>query len=190
MERLGLSDQPPSALMEACSRVARETRLDAVYCPPVVPEGPVTVDSRSGLFGGSPHTYWFSLSSSSLANRPTARDPVESSHWVFYAAQPPARVEVGVNYLGRPADQIPHFAENGVRASVYTGKDAGPGWAVQGHASVYWEFNNVGYVASVHYDESIKIARQIARGLIRLMTRCDGPESPDTGACDLVFPAQ
>jgi hypothetical protein len=173
---LGLVSGPPMNLVEACKEVARLTSLATVYCPPVVPEGAVTVEEQTGLFGGGREgraTYFFTLTSGSLAGRdPDIRDPLHKGHWVFYAGRPARSVELGVYATRRDARNVPSFVVKGVRAEVLTGDNAGLGWASQSHAIVYWKVGNTGYVVSVHGEANAPLAKAMANGLIREMVGC------------------
>lgn len=66
--RLGLVIGPPPNLISACRRVARQTPL-TVYCPPIVPEGPVEAPKRrheNAYVFGDEYGYGLSLQSESL----------------------------------------------------------------------------------------------------------------------------
>jgi hypothetical protein len=79
LARLGLTLGPPANLVEACKRVARQTPL-TVYCPPIVPRGPVEAPSRrheNAYVYGDEQGYGLSLQSELLIDpeRARAHDP-------------------------------------------------------------------------------------------------------------------
>jgi hypothetical protein len=79
LARLGLTLGPPANLIEACKRVARQTPL-TVYCPPIVPHGPVEPPRRrheNAYVYGDQRGYGLSLQSKSLIDpeRAQAYDP-------------------------------------------------------------------------------------------------------------------
>ncbi len=196
-----MASGPPANLVDACRKVARRTAL-TVYCPPVVPAGPVkTSGVRNESLYGREDTYVLSFYSYSLVDRKVAKandpDPrlfphypnrgqsadsawnrFYAGHWIVAAVRParlvPEQVDVRfVNPHVRHFKSRPrHFTTDGVRATVLTGDLASGGLASEDHAIVYWRLAGTGYMASVHYDSSAAVAEAIARGLIREMVAC------------------
>jgi hypothetical protein len=208
LAELGLVRSPPANLIEACKRVARQTNL-TVYCPPVVPEGPVEAPVKrheNAYAFGEEDTYVFSLQSESLVDRNAARknnpdfpnfpnrprgddfawNALSASHWVV-AALRPARLlrrilREDLLFPGGQYEVEPrHFTVRGVRATVITGDIAAGGLASSAHAIVFWRIGGTGYMASVHFDNQAPVAEQIARRLIKQMVECP-PRSPDRGS--------
>jgi hypothetical protein len=198
---LGLSLGPPANLVKACRRVARQTPL-TVYCPSIVPHGPVEAPRRrheNAYVYGDERGYGLSLQSESLIdperaraydpdcrpitfpNRPTEADfvwdPFAAKHWAV-AAYTPARVML--NSVDRSAaypraefkSKPRRFTVEGVEATLLTGDIAGTGFASSGHAIAYWQIDNTLYQASVHFDDKAPVAEAIARGLIVQMAKC------------------
>jgi hypothetical protein len=201
LARLGLTLGPPANLVEACKRVSRQTAL-TVYCPPIVPRGPVEAPRRrheNAYVYGEEQGYGLSLQSESLIDPERARaydpagppitfpdrpreadfvwDPFAAKHWVV-AANAPARVMR--NAVDRSAaypraefkSKPQHFTVEGVQATLLTGDIAGTGFAASGHAIAYWQIDNTLYQASVHFDDKAPVAEAIARGLIVQMVEC------------------
>lgn len=129
LAQLGLVGSPPANLIEACQAVARQTGLEAVYCPAVVPKGPVDAPAHgrveNALVAGGKRYYMLSLQSESLVDpekaadydadgpfsyfpgRPRGRDfawhPFEAKHWVVAAERPAWRLRRAVdNRFGFP----------------------------------------------------------------------------------------
>ena len=201
LARLGLTLGPPANLVEACKRVARQTPL-TVYCPPIVPQGPVEAPRRrheNAYVFGDERSYGLSLQSESLIDPEKARaydpagppitfpnrprdgdfvwDPFAAKHWVV-AASAPARVmmesvDASARYPRAEFKSKPrHFAVKGVEATLVTGDIAGGGFAGSGHAIAYWQIDNTLYQASVHFDDKASVAEAIARGLMVQMVDC------------------
>jgi len=199
-------------VIESCRRAARRTSLEAVYCPPLVPRGPVEV--QGGASGGGKGYYLLSYESPSLVdredamrhnpdfpnfpNRPRGGDfawnSFSAAHWVV-AAERPARLllKTAREDLHFPAQQYDsrprHFTVKGVRATVIPGDIAGPALASTAHAIVFWRIGATGYLVSVHFDHQAPVAARIARALIKQMVACP-PRSrarrPES--CKWVFP--
>jgi hypothetical protein len=201
LARLGLTLGPPANLVEACKRVSRQTPL-TVYCPPIVPRGPVEAPRRrheNAYVYGDEHGYGLSLQSESLIDPERARaydpagppitfphrpqdadfvwDPFAAKHWAV-AATAPARV---MRHAVDPSAASPqaefkskpwHFTVEGVEATLLTGDIAGTGFAASGHAIAYWQIDDTLYQATVHFDDKAPVAEAIARGLIVQMVEC------------------
>jgi hypothetical protein len=208
LARLGLTLGPPANLVEACKRVARQTPL-TVYCPPIVPQGPVEAPRRrheNAYVYGDEHGYGLSLQSELLIDPERARaydpdgppiafpnrpkeadfvwDPFAAKHWTV-AATAPARVmrnAVDLRAAYPRAEykaQPQRFTVKGVEATLLTGDIAGGGFAASGHAIAYWQIDNTLYQASVHFDDKAPVAEAIARGLIAQMVECAPGSTPD-----------
>jgi hypothetical protein len=196
LARLGLVIGPPANLIRACRRVARDTPL-TVYCPPIVPEGPIEAPKRrheNAYVFGDEHGYGLSLQSESLIDA-DARDPFAAKHWVV-AATAPARgivesVDQSVAYPRREFRSRPRrFTVGGIEATLVTGDRAGSGFAGMGHAIVYWTIGDTFHQASVHFDDKARVAEMIARGLIAQMAACDPSVPSGRRICDWVFPGR
>jgi hypothetical protein len=201
LARLGLTLGPPANLVDACKRVARQTPL-TVYCPPIVPRGPVEAPRRrrgNAYLYGDEQGYGLSLQSASLLDPERARaydpdgppitfpnrpreadfvwDPFAAKHWAV-AATAPARVmrnavDLSAAYPRAQFKSRPlHFTVKGVEATLLTGDIAGGGFAGSGHAMAYWQIDNTLYQASVHFDDKAPVAEAIARGLMVQMVDC------------------
>jgi hypothetical protein len=201
LARLGLTLGPPANLVEACKRVSRQTAL-TVYCPPIVPEGPVEAPRQrheNAYVYGDERGYGLSLQSESLVDPDKARaydpedppitfpnrprdydfvwDPFAAKHWAV-AATAPARVmrnavDLSVAYPREEFKSKPrHITVKGVEATLLTGDIAGGGFAGSGHAIAYWQIDNTLYQASVHFDDKAPVAEAIARGLMFQMVEC------------------
>lgn len=219
LARLGLVVGPPANLIRACRRVARDTPL-TVYCPPIVPEGPVEAPERrhgNAVVFGDEHGYGLSLESESLIdpdraraydpqgppitfpNRPRegdyAWDPFAAKHWGV-AATAPARglvetVDRSVAYPRLEFRSKPRrFILGGIEATLVTGDLAGSGFAGTGHAIVYWTIGDTFHQASVHFDDKARVAEMIARGLVAQMAYCDPSVPSGRRICDWVFPGR
>jgi hypothetical protein len=216
LAELGLVRSPPAKLIEACKRVARQTNL-TVYCPPVVPKGPVEAPVKrheNAYVFGNEGTYMLSLQSESLVDRDAAKknnpdfpnfpnrprggdyawNALSASHWVVAALRPARLLRRNSRQdLLFPSGQYEveprHFTVKGVRATVITGDIAAGGLASSAHAIVFWQIGDTGYMASAHFDHQAAVAEQIARGLIKQMVECP-PRSPDRRSemCKRVFP--
>jgi hypothetical protein len=197
LARLGLTLGPPANLVEACKRVSRQTRL-TVYCPPIVPQGPVDAPSRrheNAVVYGDEREYGLSLQSESLID-PDVRDPFAAKHWTV-AATAPARVMrhavdlSAAHPLGEFESKPRHFTVGGVEATLLTGDIAGTGFAASGHAIAYWQIDDTLYQASVHFDDKAPVAEAIARGLMVQMVECvPGSTAHQARVCAWVFPGQ
>jgi hypothetical protein len=196
LARLGLVIGPPANLIRACRRVARDTPL-TVYCPPIVPEGPIGAPKRrheNAYVFGDEHGYGLSLQSESLIDA-DARDPFAAKHWVI-AATSSARgivesVDQSVAYPRREFRASPRrFTVGGIEATLVTGDRAGSGFAGMGHAIVYWTIGDTFHQASVHFYDKARVAEMIARGLIAQMAACDPSVPSGRGICDWVFPGR
>jgi hypothetical protein len=210
LAKLGLRLGPPANLVEACKRVSRQTPF-TVYCPPIVPEGPVEAPRRrheNTYVYGDEHGYGLSLQSESLIdpekaraydpdgppitfpNRPRDADsvwnPFAAKHWVV-AATAPARLTMGAvdpsteNPRAEYKSKPQHFTVKGIEATLLTGDIAGTGLAASGHAIAYWQIDNTLYQVSVHFDDKAPVAEAIARGLMAQMVEC-GSGSTDQHA--------
>jgi hypothetical protein len=219
LARLGLVVGPPANLIRACRRVARDTAL-TVYCPPIVPEGPVEAPRRrheNAIVFGDERGYGLSLQSESLVDPDRARaydpqgpritfpnrpregdyvwDPFAAKHWVV-AATAPARglVETVDRSVADPPLEFRsrprRFTVDGIDATLLTGDRAGSGFAGTGHAIVYWTIGDTFHQASVHFDDKAPVAEMIARGLITQMANCDPPVRSRRRICNWVFPSQ
>lgn len=207
LEQLGLVRGPSRNLVEACRRVARRTKL-SVYCPPVVPRGPVEAPTQrheNAYVFGDRYSYGLSLQSDSLADRDAAKksnpafpnfpsrprggdstwNSFAAQHWVVAARRPARLVRKLVDERRQPQfrgtehqSKPRHFTANGVRATVFTGDIASSGTAGSAHAIVFWQIGGTGYEASVHFDHQAALAVEIARGLIEQMVEC-APRAPD-----------
>lgn len=185
LKRLGLTLGPPTGLLGACRKAAAQTELPAVYCPPVTPEGPFAVES-AGTFGSDRSTYFIDGSSASL---PGTGDPAYDGHWVLDATQPSRALLAGVKQ--GPPSVTRKLTLAGTPATLFLGAGPETAPASAGHAIVYWEYERVGYVASVHYDKNAQIAREIAAGLIGQMRYCAQPSvNPHKAPCTWVFPSK
>jgi hypothetical protein len=219
LARLGLVVGPPANLIRACRRVARDTPL-TVYCPPIVPEGPVEAPKRrheNAVVFGDERGYGLSLQSESLIdpdraraydpqgppitfpNRPRDGDyawnPFAAKHWVV-AATAPARgiaksVDESVAYPRAEFRSRPRrFTVDGIEATLVTGDLARSGFAGTGHAIVYWTIGDTFHQASVHFDDKARVAEMIARGLIAQMAHCDPSVPSGRRICNWVFPGR
>jgi hypothetical protein len=219
LARLGLVVGPPANLIRACRRVARDTPL-TVYCPPIVPEGPVEAPKRrreNAYVFGDERGYGLSLQSESLIdpdkaraydpqgppitfpNRPRDGDyawnPFAAKHWVV-AATAPARgiaksVDASIAYPRAEVRSRPRrFTVDGIEATLVTGDLAGSGFAGTGHAIVYWTIGDTFHQASVHFDDKARVAEMIARGLIAQMADCDPSVPSRRRICNWVFPGR
>lgn len=194
LNELGLVIGPPANLIGACKRVAQETPL-TVYCPPIVPEGPVEAPKQrheNAYVYGEEQTYGLSLQSDSLIGAGT-HDPLAAQHWVVAAwASAEGQVETVDNAARYPRAEFQakpkRFTVDGVGATLVTGDRASTGFAGSGHAIVYWEFDDAFYQASVHFHEKAPLAEAIARGLIVQMVEC-APDraNVDSDICAWVF---
>jgi hypothetical protein len=219
LSRLGLVVGPPANLIRACRRVARDTAL-MVYCPPIVPEGPVETPKRrheNAYLFGDERGYGLSLQSESLIDPETARaydpqgppitfpsrpreadyvwDPFAAKHWVV-AATAPARglVKTVDRSIADPRLEFRsrrrRFTLGGIEATRVTGDLAGSGFAGSGHAIVYWTTGDTFHQVSVHFDDKARVAEMIARGLIAQMAYRDPPARSGREICNWVFPGQ
>jgi hypothetical protein len=201
LARLGVRLGPPANLVAACKRVSRQTPF-TVYCPPIVPQGPVEAPRRrheNAYVYGDRQGYGLSLQSESLIDPEKARaydpdgppimfpnrprqpdfvwDPFAAQHWAV-AATAPARVMLHAvdRSVGYPRDEIKskpqHFTVKGIEATLLTGDIAGGGFAASGHAIAYWQIDNTLYQASAHFDDKAPVAEAIARALIFQMVEC------------------
>ena len=195
LARLGLVVGPPANLIRACRRVARHTPL-TVYCPPIVPEGPVEAPRRrheNAYVFGDERGYGLSLQSESLIA--PGRDPFAAKHWVV-AATAPARgilesVDERVAFPRREFMSSPRrFTLDGIEATLLTGDRARSGFAGSGHAIVYWTIGDTFHQASVHFDDKARVAEMIARGLMAQMANCDPSTPSGRRICNWVFPGQ
>lgn len=198
---LGLVIGPAANLIAACKRVARRTAL-TVYCPPVVPRGPVQIAKQrkeNAYAFGEERLYGLSLQSDSLIDRERERryerggppvtfpnrpgygdhvwNPLAASHWVAAARTATEgaaeTVDESAAYPRARFKSSPQrFTVDGVEATLVTGDVAGTGIAGSGHAIVYWQIDDVFYEASVHFDDKARAAKAIARGLIVQMVEC------------------
>jgi hypothetical protein len=193
LAELGLVSGPPANLIEQCKKLARETSL-TVYCPPIVPDGPVEVQAH----GTAAEADWYilGLESKSLADRreakqdnpdfPRLRDgprwsPYLARHWVVAGTRRWRSLAGSVDRRVQYPNARSHFGQRrnsiivkGVRATVITGSTAGASFESSEHVIVYWRIGNAGYLASVHYGYHEQVAKEIARGLIRQMVDCAG----------------
>jgi hypothetical protein len=195
LAELGLVIGPPANLIAACQRLARQTRLK-VYCPPVVPEGPVDAPKErreNAYIFGDANGYGLSLQSDSLIDPGSNHDPLAAKHWVVAAmasAKGAAKtVNRSVGYPQAEFETLPkRFTVRGVDATLVTGDVAGSGVAGSGHAIVYWRIGETFNQASVHFDDQAQAAAAIARGLMIQMIEC-GPAgtNSDSDLCAWVF---
>lgn len=120
---IGLTSDPPDDLRNACRALANKTDL-TVFCPPVVPQGPVEVQGNGT--GADSTSYALSLDSASLVDEGRAADynaerpfdwkpanptyypgrprnsrsawhPYHASHWVVFAGRPAGAVREQVD---------------------------------------------------------------------------------------------
>jgi hypothetical protein len=195
LAELGLVVGPPANLIAACKRLARQTRL-TVYCPPVVPEGPVDAPKErreNAYIFGDANGYGLSLQSDSLIDPGSNHDPLAAKHWVVAAtafAKDAARsVDQSVRLPRAGLETLPkRFTVRGVDATLVTGDVAGSGVAGSGHAIVYWRIGDTFNQASVHFDDRAQVAAAIARGLMIQMVECGPVEAnSDSELCAWVF---
>jgi hypothetical protein len=219
LARLGLVVGPPANLIRACRRVARKTPL-TVYCPPIVPEGPVEAPKRrreNAYVFGDQRGYGLSLQSESLIDPDRARaydpdgppitfrnrpreydyvwDPFAAKHWVVAATAHARRLVESVDAsVAHPRAQFRsrprRFTLDGIEATLVTGDLAGSGFAGTGHAIVYWTIGDTFHQASVHFDDKARVAEMIARGLIAQMANCDPSLPSRRRICNWVFPGR
>jgi hypothetical protein len=219
LARLGLVVGPPANLIRACRRVARDTAL-TVYCPPIVPEGPVEAPKRrheNAYVFGDERGYGLSLQSESLIDPERARaydpqgppitfpnrpreydfvwDPFAAKHWVVGATTPARElvetVDLSVAYPRLEFRSRPRrFTVDGIEATLVTGDVAGHGFAGTSHAIVYWTIGDTLLQASVHFDDKAQVAEMIARGLMAQMAHCDPRARSGRRICKWVFPGQ
>ena len=196
LARLGLVVGPPANLIRACRRVARKTPL-TVYCPPIVPVGPVEAPKRrheNAYVFGDERGYGLSLQSESLID-PGVRDPFAAKHWVVAATAPARRLVESVDAsVADPRAEFRstprRFTVDGIEATLVTGDLARSGFAGSGHAIVYWTIGDSFHQASVHFDDKARVAEMIARGLITQMVNCDPSVSSGRRICEWVFPGR
>jgi len=185
MAKLGLTVDLPTNLLEACEDAAEATALDAVHCPPIVPDSRTRI-THAGLSGGE-STYSLNLISEGLPGR--GKDFADG-HWLIVADRSPGRLWRNLSrWESRP--RVHGVTLDGVRARVVTGAGFGTGVASQDHVIVLWEFADTGYLVSVHWDENRRIAIEIARGLINQMVACirDATDDRESSVCDGVVVA-
>lgn len=210
-----LSSVTPPAIQKACTRVAKESPL-AVYCPPIVPRGPVRRGGEQGFFGqGQTGTYLLSFRSEVLAQSPHgfARNPYQG-HWLVAAAKPAHLVSDGVDprrrYPGSsgPTQGLVSRSQEigGVDVTLLSGNTSAAGLASDGHLIAYWRVGKVGFMVSVHdlfrprprartgayfrvqSRRYLPIVEGIARGLIEQIHNCPrGAGRRARATCDLVF---
>jgi hypothetical protein len=188
---------PSSTITDACRRAARQTKLGAVYCPPVAPQGRTeTYPKRQHFVGFGPQTYFISFRSRSLAKskRAFAHDPA-AGHWVMAAAQPAHFLVTTVDARARSpnitsGEKRRFITVDGVRAAILTGNTSTAGFASPGHAIVYWTIQNTGYMVSVRFSRNVSVAEQMARGLVAQIHDCQGSAAAQDRpqSCQWVFP--
>jgi len=196
LSELGLVIGPPASLIAACKRVAQQTPL-TVYCPPVVPKGPVEAPKQrheNALVFGDEQMYGLSLQSDSLIDAETnVGNSLAAKHWVVAATAPAKKVvetvDAGLRYPRAEFKSTPkRFTVGGIKATLVTGDRVVSGFAGSGHAIVYWQIDDVFHQASVHFDDRARVAEAIARGLIAQMVECaPGRADGDLEMCAWVF---
>lgn len=185
LAKLGLALDPPANLLEACKEAAEATALDTVHCPPIAPDSRTRI-THAGLSGGE-STYSLNLISEGLPGR--GKDFADG-HWLIAADRSPGRLWWRLSrWETRP--RVHRVTLGGVMARVVTGAGLGTGVASEDHVIVLWEFADIGYLVSVHWDENRRIAIEIARGLINQMVGCsrDATDDRESSTCDGVVVA-
>jgi hypothetical protein len=196
--RLGLTRELPPRLLSACDRAARLTALEVVYCPPVVPAGPVAEVQFVDVFQQSfrvgrkfrhrpvGRSYRVHLVSPSL------HDPESGGHWAFEAGPPKDIHSVlhaltGIPGTGREKDLAVKSTRSvtlaGVNAEVLHMARYPQGGIHGGHVVVRWNMRGTDYLISVHGYQNEERALAMADGLISLIRACPAGASDDDHDC-------
>lgn len=173
---LGLSALESGALVNACEKLARRIRLDAVYCPPLVPAGETSVGLATAE---APNLYVIDAYSTSLA---------EPGHWAVVSgdSQLVERAFEGRGKMGpQSAKQVPVGPAKG---TVYVmPRTAG----LHGdHVAVYWSEGSRGTIVSIHGGQNESRAIAMAEALAAETHACGAGSDSGTNDCTLAFPVR
>jgi hypothetical protein len=162
-----VSPSQPSALLQACEKVASELDGATPVCPPLIPKGPFSVDLTEvdSKPDQSDFLYTMSFLSRRLPHQSYAGTIPSTSygHWVFQVSQPSRTVRSGLFQVepGRVRKGI----LDGQAVEFVTGV-RGPAGINAHHAAVLWRDRRTGYLLSVHGDENLGVAKALAAGII------------------------
>jgi hypothetical protein len=182
----------PHRLVFECRETGRRLTRGLLFCPPVVPRGPI--DSQNNLkttaLGGG---YELNFVSPSLAGL----DPVQPAgqrrhlgHWRF-AAGPPEKFRFALKAPGdrKSLRPVARFTVSGVSVDVYE-RRATAYDIDEGHVFALWNIAGRTYEMSVHGFENRPLVVAMTRGLVEEIVACDGSgddPAPEGGICRLVF---
>ncbi|HWI21673.1 MAG TPA: hypothetical protein VNT22_03560 [Baekduia sp.] len=173
---LGLTRNVPAVVRETCRMSSRQYD-GVVFCPPIVPVGPIKRELRPGPVSSHPKrrvplSYALDFSSPSLERFGGRSLNTNGGHWTFEAGtdptlrlqirppnvQAPIRTE-SLSISGRPATLtfMPPYDKGG----GYYG----------GHVVVMWSEDGATYQLSIHGHGNAPRAIAMAKGLIELQDR-------------------
>jgi hypothetical protein len=187
LARLGLTRDLPPRLVHACDEAADLSAIEVVYCPPVVPVGPVSDIQFVDLFQKAvrvrgkprarpvPHSYRVHLDSPSIADRESL------GHWAFeagpprqieavlhpYTEDPTSHASAGESVLSARSVELSGIPSDLLRMARYP-----LGGIHGGHVVVRWSFAGTDYLLSLHGYENEDRALAMAEGLIMLIQNC------------------
>lgn len=206
LAHLGLTSRIPQNLISACERAATKphTYVNAdgervsvrafvpyVYCPPVVPKGPLKVKFAGPSFN-THRTYEVELL--------YARDQLASGriilHGHFILEGGSVRFLKYLLNSGRGAPRTRVTTIVGIPVRIYYIVPFSKGGGEHGgHVTLFWRFRGRGYVVSLHGYGKSATARAIASALIHEMRNCTLGDQTGEGArpglppvCHLVIP--
>lgn len=180
--------QAPSTYVGACRKAAQRTTLSPLYCPPVIPDGELVVDSAGPFGSGQLDSYVISARSPDLpapyvrkAKR-QGRPYPPPGHWVITASGQPHETLrfIRATEGGR---EISKQTIGGTTTRTFV-VPSGASALDAGHVIIYWQRGDVAYTVSVHAPVNELLARAVAGALIEQMARCPAP-TPD---CRLTLP--
>ena len=171
LSELGLTQTQPLNLVKACRMAEAETTLPEVFCPPVVPVGPLEIQGvwresrpyfdeakrvkRSKEIAAS---YTVHLQSPSI-------DRQSLGHWSFEAGQRTPFL------AGIPRDPIPKEPVDlgGTTGEILAMPPYPEGGVHGGHVVVRWRVDGVSYDVSLHGGKNTDRAVAMAQAMVDLM---------------------
>lgn len=175
LSQLGLTREVPDELVNACSRAAEKTQLEAVYCPPLAPEGELALDYATS-YRGLPSNYGLSMRSEGLD------EPRSGGHWAIEAVQGHRLQYLILEGIRRVRErpQVERIRLAGKPATVVS-VQAEANTFHKGHVVVLWRAAGVSYDVSLHGHDNAAQAKVIATALIGQMRTCASVDERQAG---------
>jgi hypothetical protein len=184
-----LSENVPPLVRHECKVTGEELRDALLYCPPLVPGGPVMSQNnlKTTAHGNS---YQFNFVSPRLAGFDPDQPRSERhhlGHWRFAGGPAEDFRFTGIAPSGKvDAKPVTTFASEGVTVAVYE-RRARAYDIDEGHVFALWRFGGRRFEMSVHGFEHKKVLTEMTKALIAEMTGCSSGVGDAGEDCSLVF---